>query len=49
MASLTPAKETAFEKVRGLWIAIPTPFSPTGEIDEGVLRFRKRVLRWHEG
>jgi 4-hydroxy-tetrahydrodipicolinate synthase len=38
MASLSPAKETAFEKVRGLWIAIPTPFSATGEIDEGLLR-----------
>ena len=38
MASLTPAKETAFERVRGLWIAIPTPFSSTGEVDEGGLR-----------
>ena len=33
-----PAKETAFEKVRGLWIAIPTPFTSSGEIDEGGLR-----------
>jgi 4-hydroxy-tetrahydrodipicolinate synthase len=32
------AKETAFEKVRGLWIAIPTPFTSAGAIDEGVLR-----------
>ena len=47
MASLTPAKQTAFEKVRGLWIAIPTPFSPTGEIDEGVLR--KSVDYYIEG
>jgi 4-hydroxy-tetrahydrodipicolinate synthase len=38
MTSLTPAKETAFEKVRGLWIAIPTPFTPHGDIDEGALR-----------
>lgn len=38
MTSLTPAKETAFEKVRGLWIAIPTPFTPDGDIDEGALR-----------
>ena len=38
MTSLTRAKETAFEKVRGLWIAIPTPFTLTGEIDEGALR-----------
>lgn len=38
MASLSPAKQTAFEKVKGLWIAIPTPFSATGEIDEGTLR-----------
>lgn len=38
MTALTPAKETAFEKVRGLWIAIPTPFTPDGEIDEGALR-----------
>ncbi|HEU4915598.1 MAG TPA: dihydrodipicolinate synthase family protein [Acidimicrobiia bacterium] len=47
MASLTPAKETAFEKVRGLWIAIPTPFSATGEIDEGLLR--KSVDYYIEG
>ena len=38
MASLSPAKQTAFEKVKGLWIAIPTPFSASGEIDEGTLR-----------
>lgn len=38
MASSSPAKEAAFEKVRGLWIAIPTPFQPTGEIDEPALR-----------
>jgi 4-hydroxy-tetrahydrodipicolinate synthase len=47
MASLTPAKEIAFEKVKGLWIAIPTPFSATGEIDEGVLR--KSVDYYIEG
>lgn len=38
MTVRSPAKEAAFEKVKGLWIAIPTPFSPTGEIDEGALR-----------
>jgi 4-hydroxy-tetrahydrodipicolinate synthase len=47
MTALGPAKEAAFEKVRGLWIAIPTPFSPTGEIDEGVLR--KAVDYYIEG
>jgi 4-hydroxy-tetrahydrodipicolinate synthase len=47
MASLTPAKQTAFDKVRGLWIAIPTPFSATGEIDEGLLR--KSVDYYIEG
>jgi 4-hydroxy-tetrahydrodipicolinate synthase len=38
MTALSPAKEAAFDKVKGLWIAIPTPFTPTGEIDEGALR-----------
>lgn len=38
MTALSPAKETAFEKITGLWIAIPTPFRPSGEIDEGTLR-----------
>jgi 4-hydroxy-tetrahydrodipicolinate synthase len=47
MASLSPAKQTAFEKVTGLWIAIPTPFSATGEIDEGLLR--KSVDYYIEG
>ena len=47
MTALTPAKETAFEKVRGLWIAIPTPFTPTGEVDEGALR--KAVDYYIEG
>ena len=47
MTSLTPAKEAAFEKVRGLWIAIPTPFSTSGEIDEGTLR--KAVDYYIEG
>ncbi len=32
------AKELAFEKVRGLWIAIPTPFHEDGTIDEPTLR-----------
>jgi 4-hydroxy-tetrahydrodipicolinate synthase len=35
---LSPAKEAAFEKVKGLWIAIPTPFTASGEVDEGTLR-----------
>lgn len=47
MTALSPAKEAAFEKVTGLWIAIPTPFSPTGEIDEGTLR--KAVDYYIEG
>lgn len=47
MTSLTGAKETAFEKVRGLWIAIPTPFTLAGEIDEGALR--KSVDYYIEG
>ena len=47
MTSLTPAKATAFEKVRGLWIAIPTPFTLAGEIDEGALR--KAVGYYIEG
>jgi 4-hydroxy-tetrahydrodipicolinate synthase len=38
MSALSPAKETAFEKVAGLWIAIPTPFTSSGEVDEGTLR-----------
>lgn len=38
MTAPDAAKETAFEKVRGLWIAIPTPFTTTGDIDEGALR-----------
>lgn len=47
MTSLTPAKITAFEKVRGLWIAIPTPFTPSGGLDEGTLR--KAVDYYIEG
>ena len=41
------AKEMAFEKVRGLWIAIPTPFTSAGEVDEGTLR--KSVDYYIEG
>ncbi|HET8740503.1 MAG TPA: dihydrodipicolinate synthase family protein [Acidimicrobiia bacterium] len=47
MTALSPAKQTAFEKVKGLWIAIPTPFTATGEIDEGNLR--KTVDYYIEG
>lgn len=32
------AKQEAFEKVRGLWIAIPTPFHADGSVDEETLR-----------
>jgi 4-hydroxy-tetrahydrodipicolinate synthase len=32
------AKELAFEKVRGLWVAIPTPFTSEGALDEQALR-----------
>lgn len=38
MTALGSAKEAAFEKVKGLWIAIPTPFTSSGEVDEGALR-----------
>ena len=47
MTALSPAKQTAFETVKGLWIAIPTPFTNTGEIDEGNLR--KTVDYYIEG
>jgi 4-hydroxy-tetrahydrodipicolinate synthase len=47
MTALSPAKQTAFEKVKGLWIAIPTPFTATGELDEGNLR--KTVDYYIEG
>ena len=36
--SLSRAKELAFEKVRGLWVAIPTPFTDELEIDEAGIR-----------
>ena len=36
--TLSAAKQTAFEKVRGLWVAIPTPFNPGGGLDEPALR-----------
>lgn len=38
MNDLSPAKQAAFEKVRGLWIAIPTPFAPDGEVDSASLK-----------
>jgi 4-hydroxy-tetrahydrodipicolinate synthase len=47
MTALGPAKEAAFAKVKGLWIAIPTPFTSTGEVDEGALR--KAVDHYIEG
>jgi 4-hydroxy-tetrahydrodipicolinate synthase len=37
-AAQTPAKALAREKVKGLWIAIPTPFTPDGRhLDEDAL------------
>jgi 4-hydroxy-tetrahydrodipicolinate synthase len=38
VSALSPAKEAAFEKVKGLWIAIPTAFDEAGQIDEAALR-----------
>ena len=35
---LSPAKEAAFEKVTGLWVAIPTPFTESGDLDEDGVR-----------
>lgn len=34
---LSPAKILARQKIRGLWIAIPTPFTDRGRLDEDVL------------
>jgi 4-hydroxy-tetrahydrodipicolinate synthase len=37
--ALSAQKEAAFERVSGLWVAIPTPFTPDGAaIDEDALR-----------
>jgi 4-hydroxy-tetrahydrodipicolinate synthase len=36
--ALSKAKEFAFETVRGLWVAIPTPFTAAGQLDEPALR-----------
>lgn len=36
--ALSRAKELAFEKVTGLWVAIPTPFTEDLEVDEVALR-----------
>ncbi len=36
--ALSKAKETAFEKVKGLWVAIPTPFTADGALDEVALQ-----------
>jgi 4-hydroxy-tetrahydrodipicolinate synthase len=38
MTTLSPAKQAAFEKVTGLWIAIPTPFTADGAVDEPALK-----------
>lgn len=36
--AMSPAKEAAFEKVKGLWVAITTPFAEDGSLDEENLR-----------
>lgn len=36
--AMSSAKQLAFEKVRGLWVAIPTPFTADGALDESALR-----------
>lgn len=36
--SLSHAKQVGFEKVRGLWVAIPTPFTEDRRLDEAALR-----------
>lgn len=38
MSTLSPAKQAAFDKVSGLWIAIPTPFQASGAVDESGLK-----------
>lgn len=38
IVALSPAKQLAFERVRGLWVAIPTPFTDEGALDEAALR-----------
>lgn len=38
MNGLSPAKQHAFEKVKGLWVAIPTPFNADGTLDEVGIR-----------
>ncbi len=35
---MSRAKEIAFERVTGLWVAIPTPFTEAGDLDEPALR-----------
>ena len=35
---LSRAKELAFERVTGLWVAIPTPFTDSGALDETGIR-----------
>jgi 4-hydroxy-tetrahydrodipicolinate synthase len=37
VSASTPAKALAREKVKGLWIAIPTPFTADGRVDEDTL------------
>lgn len=44
---MSRAKELAFEKVRGLWVAIPTPFTVDLEIDEDGIR--RSVEHYIEG
>lgn len=35
---MSRAKEIAFERVTGLWVAVPTPFTESGDLDEPALR-----------
>ncbi len=35
---MSRAKQIAFERVTGLWVAIPTPFTDAGELDEAAIR-----------
>jgi 4-hydroxy-tetrahydrodipicolinate synthase len=47
LVATSHAKQIAFETVRGLWVAIPTPFSPDGALDQEALR--RSVEHYIEG
>ncbi len=44
---LSAAKQLAFERVHGLWVAMPTPFAPNGAVDPTALR--RSVEHYIEG